>query len=665
MNFLFELGLEELPARYVDITSNELKNKVVDKLVSNKISFDSIENFSTPRRLSFIITNLCEKQEDITEEKFGPKLEIAIKDGMPTKALLGFLATNGLAENEYEIVETERGAYTKITKHTKGRETKEILCEILDISIRQLEFEKAMKWSDKQFRFVRPIKWIVAMLDDKVIDFSFENIKASNITRGMRVFASQEILIDKIENYEKLLFENYVVIRRDKREKMLLESIEKNCNTDTEKVVISKKLLDEVVNLVEYPYAIKGDFDEKYLKLPEELITITMETHQRYFPVRTNDGKLTNHFVVIRNGIDYSSKVKLGNEKVIEPRLADSKFFFDEDLKCNMNDWIEKLKNITFQKDMGTIYDKVQRAKKIAKYLGADDNTMRAIELCKADLVSNVINEKEFTGLQGMMGEIYALNSGENIKVATAIREHYMPRFQTDTLPSSIEGSISAIADKLDTGMGAFCVGLKPTGSKDPYAIRRAIQGMVSIALNEKLDINYEDLSAKAYEIFSSDKKVLSENVLSDFNNFVCQRLENVLQEFYSKELISYIIGIEKNFKNIIEKLDKLKTIENTDDFNGLITILKRMKNIVKDNKCIDVNENLFTDEYEKAMFNLYIKLKDKSFSDIVDILTTNSSIINSYFDNVKINVSDEDIRNNRLALLSNILNICANVIRI
>lgn len=665
MNFLFELGLEELPARYVDITSNELKNKVVDKLVSNKISFDSIENFSTPRRLSFIITNLCEKQEDITEEKFGPKLEIAIKDGMPTKSLLGFLATNGLAENEYEIVETERGAYTKITKHTKGRETKEILCEILDTSIRQLEFEKAMKWSDKQFRFVRPIKWIVAMLDDKVIDFSFENIKASNITRGMRVFASQEILIDKIENYEKLLFENYVVIRRDKREKMLLESIEKNCNTDTEKVVISKKLLDEVVNLVEYPYAIKGDFDEKYLKLPEELITITMETHQRYFPVRTNDGKLTNHFVVIRNGIDYSSKVKLGNEKVIEPRLADSKFFFDEDLKCNMNDWIEKLKNITFQKDMGTIYDKVQRAKKIAKYLGADDNTMRAIDLCKADLVSNVINEKEFTGLQGMMGEIYALNSGENSKVATAIREHYMPRFQTDTLPSSIEGSISAIADKLDTGMGAFCVGLKPTGSKDPYAIRRAIQGMVSIALNEKLDINYEDLSAKAYEIFSSDKKVLSENVLSDFNNFVCQRLENVLQEFYSKELISYIIGIEKNFKNIIEKLDKLKTIENTDDFNGLITILKRMKNIVKDNKCIDVNENLFTDEYEKAMFNLYIKLKDKSFSDIVDILTTNSSIINSYFDNVKINVSDEDIRKNRLALLSNILNICANVIRI
>ena len=665
MNFLFELGVEELPARYVDITSNELKNKVVDKLVSNKISFDSIENFSTPRRLSFIITNICEKQEDITEVKFGPKLEIAFKDGIPTKALLGFLATNGLAKNEYEIVDTEKGAYIKITKHKKGRQTKEILCEILDTSIRQLEFEKAMKWSDKQFRFVRPIKWIVAMLDDKVIDFSFENIKASNITRGMRVFASQEILIDKIENYEKLLFENYVVIRRDKREKMLLESIEKNCNTDTEKAVISKKLLDEVVNLVEYPFAIKGDFDEKYLKLPEELITITMKTHQRYFPIRTKDGKLTNHFVVIRNGIEYSSKVKLGNEKVIEPRLADSKFFFDEDLKSNMNDWIEKLKNITFQKDMGTIYDKVQRTKKIAKYLGADENTMRAIELCKADLVSNVINEKEFTGLQGMMGEIYALNSGENIKVAKAIREHYMPRFQNDTLPNSIEGSISAIADKLDTGMGAFCVGLKPTGSKDPYAIRRAIQGMVSIALNEKLDINYEDLLSKAYEIFSNDKKVLSENVLSDFNNFLCQRLENVLQEFYSKELISYIIGIEKNFKNIIEKLDKLKTIENTDNFNELITILKRMKNITKDNKCIYINENLFSHECEKSMFNLYIKLKNKSFSDIIDILTNNSSVINSYFDNVKINVSDENIRNNRLALLSSILNICSNVIRI
>ncbi|WP_068268537.1 glycine--tRNA ligase subunit beta [Caviibacter abscessus] len=663
MNFLFELGLEELPSRYVDTTEKELKNKILDKLVSNKISFDNAISFSTPRRIAIIINGLCEKQEDIKEVKLGPSLSVAIVDGKPTKALLGFLASNKVSENDYEIIDTPKDKYIQITKHIKGRETKEVLSEILKESIKELEFEKVMKWSDKQFRFVRPIKWIVSMLNDSVMDFEFEGIKASNITRGMRVFGSQEIVIDKMENYESILLENYVIADRNKREKALIESIEKNCNTSNEKTVISKKLLNEVVNLVEYPYAIKGDFDSKYLNLPEELITITMETHQRYFPIKTNDGKLTNHFVVIRNAPVYSEKVKLGNEKVIEPRLADSKFFFDEDLKADMRKWNEKLQNVMFQKDMGTISDKLSRNKKIASYLGANKDCLRAIELCKADLVSNVINEKEFTGLQGMMGEIYAKNSGENEIVSKAIREHYLPRFQGDDLPSSIEGSIASIADKLDTGIGAFCVGLKPTGSKDPYAIRRAIQGMVLIALNEKLDINYEDLSQKAYEIFSENKKVLVDNVLDDFNIFVKQRLEKVLQTDYPKDLIPYITGVEKNFKNIVEKLEKLNKISNTVEFNELINLLKRMKNITKDSNVKEINKDLLKDNYELAMYDLYEKLKNKEFSDIVDTLIENADVINSYFDNVKINVDDINVKNNRLAILNNILEICENVI--
>lgn len=663
MNFLFELGLEELPSRYVDTTEYELKKKILDKLASNKISFENAISFSTPRRIALIINGLCEKQEDIKEVKLGPSLSVAISDGQPTKALLGFLASNKVDVNDYEIVDTPKDKYVQITKHIKGRETKEILSEVLKESIRELEFEKAMKWSDKQFRFVRPIKWIVTMINDKVMDFDFEGIKASNITRGMRIFASQEIVIDKIENYEKILLENYVIASREKREKALIESIEKNCNTADEKTVISQKLLNEVVNLVEYPYAIKGDFDKSYLNLPEELITITMETHQRYFPIKTKDGKLTNHFVVVRNAPVYSEKVKLGNEKVIEPRLADSKFFFDEDLKSDMQEWNKKLENVMFQKDMGTIADKINRSKKIATYLGADKDCLRAIELCKSDLVSNVISEKEFTGLQGMMGEIYAKNSGEKETVAQAIREHYLPRFQGDELPKTIEGSIAAIADKLDTGIGAFCVGLKPTGSKDPYAIRRAIQGMVLIALNEKLDINYEVLAQKAFEIFSSDKKVLVDNVLCDFNLFIKQRLEKVLQNDYPKDLIPYIIGVEKNFKNIVEKLDKLTKISNTDEFYELINLLKRMKNIVKDSNVKEIDETLIKEEYEKAMYDLSKKLKNKKFSDIVDILIEYAAVINAYFDNVKINVDDTNLKNNRLAILNNILEICENVI--
>lgn len=663
MNFLFELGLEELPSRYVDTTEYELKKKILDKLASNKISFENAISFSTPRRIALIINGLCEKQEDIKEVKLGPSLSVAIADGQPTKALLGFLASNKVDVNDYEIVDTPKDKYVQITKHIKGRETKEILAEVLKESIRELEFEKAMKWSDKQFRFVRPIKWIVTMINDDVMDFEFEGIKASNTTRGMRIFASQEIVIDKIENYENILLENYVIASREKREKALIEGIEKNCNTADEKTVISQKLLNEVVNLVEYPYAIKGDFDKSYLNLPEELITITMETHQRYFPIKTKDGKLTNHFVVVRNAPVYSEKVKLGNEKVIEPRLADSKFFFDEDLKSDMQEWNKKLENVMFQKDMGTIADKINRSKKIATYLGADNDCLRAIELCKSDLVSNVISEKEFTGLQGMMGEIYAKNSGEKETVAQAIREHYLPRFQGDELPKTIEGSIAAIADKLDTGIGAFCVGLKPTGSKDPYAIRRAIQGMVLIALNEKLDVDYEVLAQKAFEIFSSDKKVLVDNVLCDFNLFIKQRLEKVLQNDYPKDLIPYITGVEKNFKNIVEKLDKLTKISNTDEFYELINLLKRMKNIVKDSNVKEVDENLIKEEHESAMYDLSKKLKDKKFSDIVDTLIEYADIINAYFDNVKINVDDTNLKNNRLAILNNILGICENVI--
>lgn len=663
MNFLFELGLEELPSRYVDKAEQEFKNKVLDKLVSNKISFDKVQSFSTPRRIAIIIDNICEKQEDIKEVKLGPSLAVSIADGKPTKALLGFLASNKVSENDYEIVDTPKDKYIQITKYIKGRYTKEILADILKEGIKELEFEKVMKWSDKQFRFVRPIKWIVSMLNDNVMDFEFEGIKGSNVTRGMRVFASQEIVIDKIANYESILFENYVVASKEKREKMLIDSIESNCNTDNEKTVISQKLLNEVVNLVEYPYAIKGDFDKKYLNLPEELITITMETHQRYFPVKTIDNKLTNHFVVIRNAPFYSEKVKLGNEKVIEPRLADSKFFFDEDLKSDMQEWIEKLKNVMFQKDMGTISDKIERSKKIAIYLGANKDTLRAIELCKADLVSNVINEKEFTGLQGMMGEIYARNSKENEIVSKAIREHYLPRFQGDNLPESIEGAIASIADKLDTGIGAFCVGLKPTGSKDPYAIRRAIQGMVLIALDKKFDVNYEVLSQKAFEIFSENKKVLVENALEDFNIFLRQRLEKALQSEYSKELIPYITGIEKNFKNIVEKLNKLSEISNTQEFYDLFNSLKRIKNITKESLIKEIHKDLIKDNYELSMYNLSKQLKNKQFSDIVDTLIENAGVINAYFDNVKINVEDNDIKNNRLAILNNILEICENVI--
>ena len=660
MKFLFEIGVEELPSRYVD-KANELLSNFKKELLNERIAFNNEKVYNSPRRMAFSI-EIADMQKDLYEKKVGPSKESCYNNGQLTKAALGFLKSQNLEEKDMKFEITDKGEYLFVEKNEKGKSSLEVLSKILDKSIRNLEFDKTMKWSNKTFRFARPIKWLLALVDNKVFDFEFEGIKSSNITRGMRLYASQNILINNIDDYEKILEENFVIVNPEKRRKMILDSVKQNCENDGDKAIINDYLLNEVVNIVEYPYAIKGEFNKNYLLLPEQIITITMETHQRYFPVRDSNGKLTNKFIVIRNAPEYSEMVKKGNEKVIEPRLADAKFFYDEDLKINLEKNVEKLKNITFQKDMGSIYDKVLRAKEIAKYLNANEDTLRTLELCKADLVSNVISEKEFTSLQGMMGGIYAKNSGEKDVVSKAIPEHYMPRFQGDTLPISIEGAISAISDKLDTAIGAFCVGLKPTSSKDPYAIRRATQGICLIALDKKLDVDYLKLIEKVYSIFVNDKKLIYEKALADFKEFFKQRLETVLAEKYSKTLISYVINIEFNFKNILEKLEKLSKVSNLDN---LINILKRMKNIVKDNSFVEIKKELLTNEYEKNLLSLYENLVGKDFSSSIDILLENENKINDFFANVKINTEDENISKNRLALLNNILIILGDVVEI
>ena len=495
MDFLFEIGLEELPSRYVDKAEADLKKITEDELKAERISFSETESFSTPRRVAVIIKNIAEKQEDLDKKSIGPSIEIAYKDGELTKAGEGFVKSQGAEKEDIKIVENEKGKYISVEKFVKGKETKEILPEILSNIIRKIEFEKSMKWGDKSFRFARPIKWFVTLFGNEVLNFEFEGIKGSNKTRGMRYFASQDVVISSPSEYEKTLKENFVIPKKDKRREEILKGIKESCEKDGDTAIINDYLMEEVVNLIEYPYVIKGEYNKDYLQLPEDITTITMETHQRYFPVKDKNGKLTNKFILVRNAPEYSETVKKGNEKVIEPRLADAKFFFEEDLKNKFSDNVEKLKEVTFQKDMGTIYDKIRRSKKIAEYLiektgkqSDKENVLRTVELAKADLVSNVISEKEFTKLQGFMGSIYAEKQGENKNVALGIFEHYLPRYQGDILPTTIEGALAGIADKMDTVIGCFSVGLKPTSSKDPYALRRAVQGIVYVTLSSVLE---------------------------------------------------------------------------------------------------------------------------------------------------------------------------------
>ena len=665
MNFLFEIGLEELPAQYVDKAEKDLKKIIENELKSERIKFSEIESFSTPRRVTAIIKDLAEKQDDLDKKSVGPSVEIAYKDGQLTKAGEGFVRSQGATADNIKIIENEKGKYISIEKFIAGKDTREILPEILKNAIKKIEFEKSMKWADRTFRFVRPIKWFVTLFDNgEILPFEFEGLKGGNKTRGMRYFASQDIEINNPLDYEKILLENFVIVNGEKRREEILKSIKENGEKDGDTAIINKYLLDEVVNVVEYPYAIKGEFSKDYLQLPEDIITITLETHQRYFPVKDKDGKLSNKFIVIRNAPEYSETVKKGNEKVVEPRLADAKFFFDEDLKNKFADNVEKLKEVTFQKDMGTIFEKVKRSEKIAEYLISElnlndkkENIIRTVDLAKADLVSNVIGEKEFTKLQGFMGSVYAEKQGEHKDVALGIFEHYLPRYQGDELPTTVEGAIAGIADKMDTIIGCFSVGLKPTSSKDPYALRRATQGIIQVVLNSKLSFDYKKLIKKAYEIFSNDKKVLEKDVVKDVTEFFKQRIINVLSEKYKKDLINYEINLESNIVELDKKLSELLKLSQTENFEILINLLKRVKNIVKDEKTenLSIDAALFESEEEKALYNFASQLEsieNTDFSNYIETLLNNAATINQFFDNVIINADDEKLKNNRIALL-------------
>ena len=668
MRLLFEIGVEELPSRYVLKASKDLLENLKKELSKERIKFSGDVEFNSPRRMAVYISEISEKQDDFYEKKMGPSVSLAYKDGILTQAAKGFIQSQGLTENDIKIEKTDKGEYIYVEKNLKGVYTKDIISDILVRTIKSIEFDKNMKWGKRSFRFARPIKWILATLDDEVIEFEFEGVKSGNRTRGMRLYGNQDILISDSSKYESELLKEYVVVDPIKRRQMVIDSVKNNCENDGDKAIINDYLLDEVYNLVEYPFAIKGEFNKDYLKLPEDIITITMETHQRYFPVKDSNGNLVNKFILIRNAPEFSELVKKGNEKVIEPRLSDAKFFFDEDLKIKLDDMVEKLKQVTFQKDMGTIFDKIERSTKIAKYLIDDlslsneEDILRTIYLAKADLVSNVISEKEFTKLQGFMGSVYAKHEGEKGNVSKGIFEHYLPRYQGDMLPETMEGAIASISDKLDTVIGCFAVGLIPTSSKDPYALRRATQGIVLTAINSGLNFDYIKLINKAYEIFSSDKKVLNENTVKNVVDFFKLRLEAQLQTRFSKNLISYQINKESKIINLVSKIEYLEKLSKTDDFEILINLIKRLKNISK-NIDKEVNVSLFNKKEEKNLYEITSKLKG-NIEDI-NILLEHKDIINNFFENVIINDSDENIRNNRLALVDKIVNKLDEVIEV
>ncbi|WGX76813.1 glycine--tRNA ligase subunit beta [Paraclostridium bifermentans] len=674
---LFEIGVEELPARYVNSAMDQLKTNIVKSFNENRITFDEVNVYSTPRRLTVIVNNICEKQSDLEEEVKGPAKRIAVDaEGNYTKPLLGFMKSKGIKEEDlyFKQVGKEEYAFGKIKQD--GQLTSEVLKSILPEAIKSMTFPKAMRWGGKNMRFIRPIRWMVCILNDSVLAIELEGIVSSNTTKGHRFLGESEFKVNTLNEYLTKLEKNFVILNQDERKELIKKQCDDVAKSLGGEIEFDEELLEEVTHLVEYPTAFYGEFDEDYAKLPKEVVITPMKQHQRYFPV-LKDGKLLPNFIAVRNGDSHRiDNVKKGNEKVLEARLADALFFYKEDTKKSLESYIEKLKTVVFQAKLGTVYDKSLRIEKLANDIleklnetDIKEDTLRAAKLCKADLVTGMVFE--FTELQGVMGREYAKVSGENENVAEAIFEHYLPRFAGDILPATKSGIVLSIADKLDSIAGFFAIGIQPTGSQDPYALRRQALGIINILMDNNLDISLRELVSLTldnYSFIEFDK----DEVLNQIMEFFKDRIKNLFRDLGIRyDVIDAILS--SNIDDIADMYARAKALNSWIDKGELVEMLtafNRVATLAEKAETNEVNINLMREEAE---FNLYQQfqeissnvehlLANKEYTKALDAFASLRPAIDNMFDSVMIMDKDEAIKNNRLAILKQIYDIMLNI---
>ena len=668
-DFLFELGCEELPPKALTKLATSLHDHLESSFESLDLKFSNSEWFATPRRLAVRFCELDSAQADKEVEKLGPAVAAAFdKDGNPKPAANGFAKSNGVSVEELDRKQTDKGERLAFIAEIKGQQTNELLQNLLEKAISQLPVPKAMRWGNETYQFTRPVHWVLAILGDDIVDVSLFGEKASNITFGHRFHSPTSILINKATDYEAELLENKVICSFEQRKNIILEQVEEIANAQNATAVISESLLEEVTALVEWPIALLGNFDSVFLQVPSEALVSSMAEHQKYFHLVDKNGSLLPNFVTVSN-IESSNpnSVIEGNEKVIRPRLADAKFFYDSDCKNTLESNAEKLKTIVFQNQLGTLYDKTERVKNlsmsIAKQLGANiDLVKRAAGLCKCDLVTNMVGE--FSDLQGIMGRYYAIKDNEPKDVAAAMEEIYRPRFAGDKLPETKTGLVLALAERVDTLVGIFAIGQLPTGAKDPFALRRAALGVLRLISEKRLSLDLLTLieaSIKTYNELAIDQKTVQELL-----SFFSARTAALYQD---KGISSQVIKSVQAL-NITQPTDFEKRVQAVQSFDSqeassdLAEANKRVKNILAksdfDPEKVRLDADLFEQE-EKALFNMIEKVEDSITSKVqnseyvtaLEELASLKEVVNLFFDKVMINVEDENIRNNRLALIN------------
>lgn len=696
---LFEIGTEEIPAKFMPGILKQLKELAAAKMQELRIPFEDITVYGTPRRMAFIADGVAETQADVVVEAKGPSVKIAYVSGAPSKAAQGFARGQGVDVKDLVV----RDNYVYAVKHLAGQPVVELLPGLLMDILTSLSFPKTMRWADYEFRFVRPIRWMVALFGDQIIPVEICGVKSGKFSMGHRFMQqslkaaaeSQGLLsaaLSKVGNkvysalagvkgaveipsagdYKKVMYDNFVMVDQDERRALILQQIKDLAAQNGGEAEINEDLLEEVNYLVEWPTALCGKFEEKFLSLPKECIITPMREHQRYFPVLDEDGNLLNKFITVRNGgSEHLDIVTHGNERVLRARLSDAEFFFNEDRATKLEDRLEKLKTVSFQEGLGNMYDKSERLVKMAEMLRFAINTpvdeeelRRCALLCKTDLVTGMVIE--FTELQGVMGREYALLDGEKPEVATGIFEHYLPRFAGDALPATTIGRIVGIGDKLDNICATFSRGLAPTGSQDPYALRRQALGVINILLDANYHISLAKIIAGTLYLLDI-KPEETGKLVPQIMEFFKQRLRNLLMDQGIRYDVIDAVFADKRNDDMVDLAVRCKALAayvEAGNAEPLVQVSVRVSNLCKKiEKEVAISGALFKDESENKLHEVVAAVSKEIIPEIVlydyaAVLKAGEKVIepvNAFFDNVMVMDQDENVKNNRLAMLEEV----------
>ena len=666
---ILEIGTEEIPAGFIPKALAAME-ELADKMLSDaRLTHGKIKAMGNPRRLFLHVEDLPERQPDEVRVVTGPPKRAAFDAaGKPTKAAEGFAKGQGVGVEELKIIETDKGEYISVTVEEKGAPTAAVLSELLPRFILSIPFAKSMRWGDRDIKFARPIHWILALFGGEVVHFELDGVKSGELTRGHRFLSPGSFRVKDFVSYMHQTRDNYTIVDPDVRREMVRHQVEQAAASINAKALPDEGLLEEISFLVEYPVAVLGSFDREFLMLPKEVLVNSMREHQRYFALTDSKGVLMPNFITISNTkAEDMDVVRAGNERVLRARLSDAKYFYEHDLTRTLADRVDDLKKVTFQIKLGTTHEKVTRVVKLAEYIATElykndsviKDASRAAYLCKADLVTGMVYE--FPNLQGTMGGEYAARTGENEAVAKAITEHYMPRFSGDLVPSTPAGTAVSMADKIDTIAGIFSIGKAPTGSEDPYALRRSALGIIAMIYNGGFRLSLKPLISEAVSLLKVKDEAgtaLQDTVLDFFRQRVSGQLTS---EGYAYDTVDSVLATY--FDDVIDARERVVAISDfrkSDGFPAFITAFKRVANIIPAGFQENLDEGLLAEPSEKDLYYHYREIKDEVFSNIelgryahvLDRIAGIRPFVDKFFDDVMVMDKDEAIKNNRLALL-------------